>query len=447
MSEGQSGRSEIMGLQGNQTEKWFNRAKASLINGVSSQFRYWGDDDTIVIERGEAGHLFDMDGKRYIDFQLGFGPIILGHGDPDVSSAVAEAAGEATSFAMTQRREVEASEKILEALSWAEGMRFTNTGTEATMHAIRLARGVTGRDVILKFEGQYHGVHDYVMFSTSGAPFSALGSRFSPIPVQSSSGIPDSIRTFIRTLPFNDLALAEDLFKREGHRIAAVIVEPILGNAFGVMPNDGFLEGLRRLTTDAGSALIFDEVKTGFRIAPGGAHEYFGVTPDIGTYAKALGNGFPVAAIAARGEFVDGWRQGGISQAGTYSGNGIAAAAAMATVTKLLTGGPLVAVSKTGRKLMDGLEKVLADKGVESRIVGLPSMFSIFIGEGVLNEYRDASRHNEDLYESITMKMIDKGVMPCPDAREPWFVCAAHTEEDVATSLQVFEDSLGEALS
>jgi glutamate-1-semialdehyde 2,1-aminomutase len=435
-----------MSLQGEQTKEWFKRAQASLVNGVSSQFRYWSDDDTIVIERGEAGYLFDMDGKRYIDFQLGFGPVILGHGDEDVSLAVAEAAREGTTFAMTQRREIEAAEKVLEALKWPDRLRFTNTGTEATMHAIRLARGVTGRDIVVKFEGQYHGVHDYVMFSTASAAYSSLGSRFSPIPVEASSGIPDSIRTYVRTLPFNDLELVTDMFKRDGERIAAIIVEPTLGNSFGVMPEPGFLEGLRKLSDECGSALIFDEVKTGFRIAVGGANEYFGVTPDIGTYAKAMGNGFPVAAIASTGRFVEGWIQGGIAQAGTYSGNGVASAAAKATVTKLLTGEPLAAVEKTGQALMEGLEKILADKGVESKIVGVPAMFSIFIGEGDIKEFRDASRHNEELYESVLMAMIEKGVMPCPDAKEPWFVCAAHTAEDVATSLQAFEDSLMECL-
>ncbi len=435
-----------MGLQGTETKGWFDRANKALVNGVSSQFRYWGDDDTIVIDHGEGGHLYDMDGKRYIDFQLGFGPVILGHGDPAVSAAVADAVAEATSFAMTQRREVEAAERVLGALKWPERMRFTNTGTEATMHAIRLARGVTGRDLVLKFEGQYHGVHDYVMFSTASAPYGALGSRFRPVPVQSSSGIPDSIRTYIRTLPFNDLDLVESLFKSEGHRIAAVIVEPVLGNAFGLMPKDGFLEGLRKLTEDSGSALIFDEVKTGFRIAVGGANEYFGVTPDIGTYAKAMGNGVPVAAIATRGAYVDGWSKGGIAQAGTYSGNGIAAAAASATVDRLMTGEPLAAIEKTGTALMEGIEKVLADRGVESAVIGVPAMFSIYIGEGELVDYRDIARHDEDLYERLTMNMIGKGVMPCPDAKEPWFVCAAHTAEDVATSLQVFEESLGETL-
>jgi glutamate-1-semialdehyde 2,1-aminomutase len=436
-----------MGLQGKNTSEWFDRASAKLINGVSSQFRYWGDHDTIVIDRGEGGHVYDMDGKRYIDYQCGFGPIILGHAHEAVTQAVAEAAASGTTFAMSQGREVEAAEKVMEALGWADGMRFTNTGTEATMHAIRLARGFTGRDIVVKFEGQYHGVHDYVMFSTAGAPPGGLGSRYRPVPWQSSSGIPDSIRTYIRTLPFNDLELAQRLFADEGRRIAAVIVEPMLGNAFGFMPEDGFLEGLRSLCDESGSVLIFDEVKTGFRIATGGAKEYFGVTPDIGTFAKAMGNGFPVAAIATRGELVEGWRKGGIAQAGTYSGNGVAAAAANATVTQLLTGEPLARVEKVGRSLMEGLAGVLSDKGVESKVVGHPAMFSVYIGEGEPKEFRDSAGHDSEMYEDICMKMIEKGVMPCPDALEPWFICAAHTDEDVATTLQVFEEALTEVMA
>jgi glutamate-1-semialdehyde 2,1-aminomutase len=436
-----------MGLQGEKTGQWFRRAADNLINGVSSQFRYWGDDDTIVIDHGEGGHVFDMDGKRYVDFQCGFGPIILGHAHEAVSSAVAKAVGDGTTFAMSQRREVEAAETVMKALSWADGMRFTNTGTEATMHAIRLARGYTGRDVVVKFEGQYHGVHDYLMFSTAGAPPGGLGSRYRPVPWQSSSGIPDSIRTYIRTLPYNDLGLTRRVFEDEGRRIAAVIVEPTLGNAFGLMPVDGFLQGLRDLCDEYGAALIFDEVKTGFRVAVGGARELFGVEPDIGTYAKAMGNGFPVAAIAMKGDFADGWRKGGIAQAGTYSGNGVAVAAANATVGRILTGHPLARVEKTGRSLMEGIGRILADKGVSSKVTGHPAMFSIYIGEGDPREFRDTAGHDEELYENICFRMIEKGVMPCPDALEPWFICAAHTEDDVATTLQVFEESLTEALA
>jgi glutamate-1-semialdehyde 2,1-aminomutase len=266
------------------------------------------------------------------------------------------------------------------------------------------------------------------------------------VPLQSSSGIPDTIRTVVRTLPFNDLELVERAFRDEGGSIAAIIVEPMLGNAFGIMPRPGFLEGLRELCDENGALLIFDEVKTGFRISLGGAREAFGVTPDIGTYAKALGNGFPVAAIAMRDRVAEGWRKSGIAQAGTYSGNGIAVAAASATIDKLSTGEPHARIEKVGRSLMEGIEQVLADRGVEGRVIGHPAMFSIFIGEGDLTDFRDTSKHNDHLYDETLFGMIRRGVMPCPDALEPWFVCSAHTDEDVATTLQVFDEALVESL-
>jgi glutamate-1-semialdehyde 2,1-aminomutase len=435
-----------MGLQGERTAQWFQRSQNALVNGVSSMFRYWGPDDTPVIDRGEGGHVYDMDGNRYIDYQLGFGPVILGHGHPKVVTAVAEAAADGTTFAMTQRREIEAAEVIRKAIPWAEGIRFSNTGTEATMHSLRIARAYTGKDVVLKFEGQYHGVHDYVLFSTASVDPSTFGSRYAPIAVQVSSGIPESIRSYVRTVPYNDLDALERVFRNHSEEIAAVIVEPMLGNAFGIMPQPGFLEGVRAICDEYEAVLIFDEVKTGFRIALGGAQEYFGVTPDIAAFAKAMGNGFPVAAIAARGGILDAWAKGGIAQAGTYAGNGVAAAAAYATVSELATGEPYEQIEKVGRSLMEGLERILRDHSVDGCVLGVPAMFSVFLGEGEVKDFRDATRHDSDLYEEVCYGMIRRGVMPCPDALEPWFICASHTEEDVATTLQAFEEALVEAL-
>jgi glutamate-1-semialdehyde 2,1-aminomutase len=436
-----------MSLQGEKTAAWFRRARANLVSGVSSGFRYWGDDDSLVIDHGDGAYVFDMDGKRYIDYQCGFGPVILGHGHPTVVEAVADAAAAGTTFAMTSRREVEAAEKFRAAVPWVDALRFTNTGTEATMHAVRLARGFTGRDIILKFEGQYHGVHDYVMFSTASAPPDALGSRYRPVPVQSSSGIPDIIRSVVRTLPFNDLEAVQRLFRDIGHRIAAVIVEPMLGNAFGIMPVSGYLQGLRDVCDEYGSVLIFDEVKTGFRVALGGAQEYFGVTPDLGTFAKAMGNGFPVAAIAGRGDVIMAWAKGGIAQAGTYSGNGVAAAAAGATIDVLSTGEPYERLHKAGATLMEGLASICADKGVPAHIVGVPAMFSVFFGEEAPKDFRDLVNHDEELYAEVVRGMIDRGVMPVDDAKEPWFLCAALSDEDVAVSLTAFEEALGDAIA
>lgn len=436
-----------MSLQGEKTAAWYARARECLVNGVSSQFRDWGPEDTLVIDRGEGAYVYDMDGKRYIDYQCGFGPIILGHGHPGVAAAVAEAAGEGTVFAMTQKREVIAAEKVKAAVPWIEGLRFTNTGTEATMHAVRLARGFTGRDLILKFEGQYHGVHDYVMFSTAGSPPTKLGSRHRPVPWQSSSGIPDAIRSLVRVLPFNDLDLAARLFRSEGHRIAAVLVEPMLGNAFGITPAEGFLEGLRALCDEYEALLVFDEVKTGFRVALGGAQEVWGVTPDIGTFAKAMGNGFPVAAIGVRGEMYRAWAEGGIAQAGTYSGNGVAVAAAAATIDALATGEPYARFQKAGTALMEGIHTICADRGVPVHVPGVPAMFSVVFSERPPREFRDAAVHDADLYESVIGGMIERGVMPCDDALEPWFLCAALSDEDVATTLTAFDEALAESIA
>lgn len=436
-----------MSMQGTQTAEWFNRARAVLVNGVSSGFRYLGDDDTLVISRGEGGHVFDMDGRRYIDYQCAWGPIILGHADPFVTEAVVRAARDGTTFAMTQRREVEAAEALLGAVKWADKIRFTNTGTEATMHALRLARGWAGRDLVLKFEGHYHGTHDYLLFTTAGAPPAHLGSRLRPIPYQASSGIPDAIRTYVRTLPFNDIEAVNDFFDDHGHEIAAVIVEPMAGNAFGILPEPEFLETLRARCSEYYAVLIFDEVKTGFRLSLGGAVETFGVVPDIATYAKALGNGFPVAAIALSSDLVEGWKLGGIAQAGTYSGNGVATAAAIATLDRLQNTDAFDRIYKVGRALMEGLERVLAEFGVEGKILGHPGMFSVYLGEGRPTEYRDIANHNARLYTAVVEGMIERGVMPCVDAREPWFTCAAHTMEDVDQTLDAFAMSLKESLA
>ncbi len=436
-----------MTVVGPETARLFDRACDALVNKMSSEWRYWGRHETIVLTRGKGAHVFDADGKRYIDYHMGFGPIILGHGDQHVAAAVAGAVANGTTFAFTQEQEITAAETVKRAVPWVERLRFTNTGTEATMHAVRLARGFTGRDLSVKFEGAYHGAHDYVMYSTPGYPESALGSPYRPVPVAMSSGMPHMIGGLVRTLPFNDLAAVERLFAAEGNGVAALLVEPMLGNTMGIEPEPGFLEGLRELCSRHGAVLIFDEVKTGFRIAVGGAAEVYGVTPDIATFAKAMGNGLPVAAIAGRGPVLDGWKRGGIVQAGTYSGNAVATAAAQATIERLLTGEPMAQLEKIGGMLMEGTAKILADRGVPSSIHGRPAMFGFYFGERSPRDYRQSTHHDEDLYERLVVGMIRRGVLPSPEAHEPWFLAAAHSEEDAATTLQVFAESLDEALA
>lgn len=431
-----------MGLQGPKTADWFERAKDVLVAGVSSGFRYWGDDDTIVVDRGEGAHVYDMDGNRYIDYQLGFGPVILGHGHPAVAEAVAAAAADGVTFAMTQRREIEAAEKVRSALGWADALRFTNSGSEATQHAIRLARAHTGRELVVKFEGAYHGAYDYVLFSTAGAPLSGLGNRRSPVPYQTSSGVPESIRGLLRTIPFNDLDAAERLFRSEGGRIAAMIVEPALGNAFSIMPADGYLQGLLDLCNEYGIVFIMDEVKTGFRFGLGGAAEYFGVTPHVATYAKSLGNGFPVAAIAGQRDVIGAWAEGGVMQAGTYSGNGLAAAAASATIDVLASGEPYDVITHVGTRLMEGFAKSAASRGVALQVVGHPSMFGLFFGDEKPTEFRHKGGHDEELYYRLVRHMISRGVLAVDEALEPFFISSAHTDADVDTTLEAFDEAL-----
>ncbi len=315
------------------------------------------------------------------------------------------------------------------------------------MHAIRLARGWGARDLVLKFEGAYHGAHDYVLFTIAGAPAGHLGSRLRPVPIQASSGIPDTIRSYVRTLPYNDVELVEEFFADHGHELAAVVVEPMAGNFLGVLPEPGFLETLRRLCDEHEAVLVFDEVKTGFRLGLGGAVEAFGVVPDLATYAKAMGNGFPVAAIALSEKMVEGWELGGIAQAGTYSGNAVAAAATKATIERLEDGTAFRQIEKIGSALMDGIQRILDERGMEASVVGHPSMFSIFMGEGRPTEYRDLARHDARVYNNMVMAMIERGVMPCPDAREPWFTCAAHTDDDVTRTLEVMADALDHTLA
>jgi glutamate-1-semialdehyde 2,1-aminomutase len=255
------------------------------------------------------------------------------------------------------------------------------------------------------------------------------------------------IRAYVRTLPYNDTELLEEFFADHGHDLAAVIVEPMAGNFLGVLPQPGFLEAIRRLCDENEVVLIFDEVKTGFRMGLDGAVGAFGVTPDIGTYAKAMGNGFPVAAIALSDKMVEGWALGGIAQAGTYSGNAVAAAAVKATIERLEDGTAFRRIEKTGTALMQGLQAILEERGVEGQVIGHPSMFSVFLGEGTPTEFRDLTRHDARVYDNTVMAMIERGVAPCPDAREPWFTCAAHTDDDVSRTVEVFGEALDATLA
>jgi glutamate-1-semialdehyde 2,1-aminomutase len=424
------------------TEAFLERARKVMPFGVSSNFRYWGEGEDIGVARAEGAYIWDFDGNRYIDYRLGFGPVILGHGTSAVVERVAEAIKSGTIFAFTHELEVKVAERIAQMCPGVDRVRYANSGSEATMHALRIARSHTGREKIIKFEGQYHGMYDYMLFSTASSPILAMGHRRSPIPVPTSSGIPRAIHELVIPLPYNDFETLERTVKQTWGDVAAIIVEPIMGNLGGIMPEPGWLELIRELCDEYGIVMICDEVKTGFRIAPGGAQEYFGVHADLVTYAKALGNGFPIAAIGGKKEVMASVGPGRTAHGGTYCGNVVGTAAADATLEIIARGEALKTIEARGKALMVGMHGILTDADIPHHFLGLPSLFGIALGEDKPTDYRTWARTDNALYEEIMMALIHNGAVPDPDGREPWFLCAALSEKDVQDTLGYFEDAV-----
>ena len=437
-----------MPYQGKKSHEFFERAQKVIPLGVNSNFRYRGDYDTPVVADAKDGYLYDFDGKRYIDYRLGWGPIILGHADPFVNGRVKEAIDHGISFAATQEYEVRVAERIVEMVPDIEMVRLSNTGSEATMHALRLARGYTGRDLILKFEGCYHGAHDYVLWSTASGKIDQVGNRQSPRAYKQSLGIPEIMRSLVQLCPWNDVEVLGEMLQEKGEQIAAVIVETILGNGNGLMPQPGYLEFLREQCDQYGIVLIFDEVKTGFRIAAGGAREYFGVRPDITTYAKALGNGYPIAAIGGSKDIMMTFGPGKVFQGGTYTGNVVSTAAADATLEFMQSGKVFPQIKKVGTMLMEGIDEILNRYGVPHVINGVPAMFGVCLTEIQPRDWRDLHHLCDwETLEKIHLYMLDKyGIFPEPDGFEPYFLCSDHTVEDAAETLQAFEDGVKHVL-
>ncbi|HLE52112.1 MAG TPA: guanitoxin biosynthesis PLP-dependent transaminase GntE [Anaerolineales bacterium] len=427
-----------------ETKSMYDRACQVIPWGVSSNFRYWGEQ-TPVVMRGQGAYIWDVDGNRFIDYRLAFGPIILGHADPRVNRRVHEEMDKGTLFAHTHVLEVELAERMVRMCPGVEKVRFVNSGTEATMHALRIARAYTNREKVVKFEGNYHGFHDYLLFSTAYTAAGSIGSRRSPIPVKNSSGIPGALQDLVFVLPFNDFEMLEKMVKAQWAEIAAIIVEPIAANMTSIPAEKGWLELMRRLCDEFGIVMIVDEVKTGFRIARGGATEYFGVKGDLMTYAKSLANGFPLAALGGKKEVMDVIEPGRMAHGGTYCGNVLGTAAAVATLEILENTEALKTIEGRGTQLMEGIHAVLSTAGEEHTLVGVPAMFSFILGlSQPPREFRDLISINVERYELIHAKMRERGIEYELDAKEPWFVCEAHSDADVAATLSALEDSLKE---
>lgn len=417
------------------SEDLFKQAQISIPGGVNSPVRaFSGVGGTpIFFESAEGAYMFDADGKRYIDYVGSWGPMILGHNHPAVLEATLAAAKRGLSFGTPTEIEITMAETIRKIVPSIEKVRMVNSGTEATMTAIRLARGYTGRDKILKFEGNYHGHADSLLVK-AGSGALTLG-------VPNSPGIPEDLAKHTLTVNYNDIDSVKEAFKEFGDDIACIIVEPVAGNMNCIPPVPGFLEGLRDICDEYGSVLIFDEVMTGFRVAPGGAQERYGITPDLTTLGKVIGGGMPVGAFGGKKEVMDYIAPvGPVYQAGTLSGNPVAMSAGLAALQQLSTPGLYDQLYQRVDALVDGLQERANRAGVPMTTNRAGSMFGFFFTEDPeVTSYAQATQCNMEHFKAFYHAMLNEGVYLAPSAFEGGFMSAAHTEDDIEKTLQAAE--------
>jgi len=400
--------------------------------GVAENYRYWGDEQTVFVEHVQGCRITDCDGKEFVDFRLGYGPIILGYRDARVDGAVIKAITElGTISGFSTPMDVEVVKRIKSLCPNIEKMRFANSGTEAVMGALRTARGFTGRDRVVIVEGGFHGLTDEMMWKSDVEGWSA-DSNTDPAVIPFGAGIPAQTRDLVDFIPLNDSEALANLFRAKGDRIAAVLLEPIMGNCGSISATPQWLSELKHTCTQHGSMLIIDEVKTGFRVAPGGAQALYGIHADLTTYAKAMGNGYPVACFGGRADVMDTiGAGGGVVHGGTYTANLVALSAANATVGILADSNALNTVDRVGAQIRDVLGRVFTAASIEHRFAGPPSMFGIHFGDHVPSNYRDWKATDSELYTAFAWRLIEHGVMLEPDSREPWFICEAHQNVDL----------------
>jgi len=404
----------------------FDRATKLLVGGVNSPVRAFRSvgGEPLIIERGEGSYIYDADGNQLLDYVCSWGAILLGHANPAITAAIAEQAKRGTSFGVTTELEIELAALITRAIPFIEKIRFVSSGTEATMSAVRLARGVTKRDFILKFEGGYHG-HADSFLSQAGSGLATLGIAECP-------GVPQALAELTLNAPYNDLNAVERMFTQHKNKIAAVIVEPIAANMGVVLPAPNFLSGLRDITKKNGALLIIDEVITGFRLHNGAAQQILGVEADLTTLGKIIGGGLPVAAYGGRAELMDNVAPlGPVYQAGTLAGNPLAMSAGIAALKQLTAPGLYDRVNQNAERLVTGLRKAIAETRVPAQVNASHSLGTIFFTDQPVRDYAGAKRSDTQRYASFFREMLDRGIFLAPSQFEAAFVSAAHTAEDI----------------
>ncbi len=436
----------VSGLNTYKTWQLYERARQVMPGGASSHGQCYPifDPYPLAFERGQGAQVWDIDGNEYLDFILAMGPLIHGHCHPKLMEAAADQLTKGTMFALLHEKEVDLAEKVQKMVPNADMVRFSSTGAEATSNAMRIARGVTGKDKIIKFEGAYHGSHDYVL--TGGLGYPSLGPSISPTKIPASWGIPDEVLDTMIVLPWNDLDVVEKTLKRRAHEIAAIITEPVLMNIGCVTPNEGYLKGLEQLCDQYDVVFILDEVISGFRLARGGAAEYYGLRPDLATFAKALGGGFPISAITGKKKIMEQVVPGKIMHSGTYNANALCVSAAYASLSLLdANNGQIYQhMRKIGNLLIDGLQEAVDRTKTQAIVQGLDGAGCqlYFTKLKEIRNYRDFFSTDSAKYLKFSKQLLKRGVYFHAQQYEHLFISTVHTEEQVQQATEAAKDAL-----
>jgi glutamate-1-semialdehyde 2,1-aminomutase len=421
----------------------FQKAVKRLPLGVASNFRYWGEDRTIYVKQGRGARIVDLDDNRYVDYRMGYGPGILGYADPRVDAAAREGMEVGGVFALSTLRELSVAEKISRMVPAAELVRFSNSGTEAVMAGLRLARAYTGKDNYIILEGGYHGLFDAAMWYTPMENWSQAGE---PEIKPYSEGVPVTTRSLAHFVQANDANQLEEVFRRHASRIACMLIEPIMGNCLGIAAEPEYLRTARALCDKYGVVMLIDEVKTGFRVARGGVQELYGINADLCTFAKAVANGYPISVLAGREEIMRKIGKG-VAHGGTYTAHSVSLAAAEKTLEILEETDALERIAEYGTRLRQGMHAILGARGIAHSFVGHPSMSGLYFAKDPPRNYRAWKNSDYSFYDAMAKVLHDEGVLCEPDSREPWFISAAHDDACLADTLKGFEIAVDTTLS
>jgi glutamate-1-semialdehyde 2,1-aminomutase len=431
------------------SREWYERAQQSLIEGVNSPSRGSAvyTSGPVVLERGRGSHVWDIDGNEYVDFMMSFGALIHGHAHPKIVEVVSQTIADGSHFAAATPAELDAAERFCRMVPSAEAVRFTNSGSEATMLALRLARAYTGRTKFLKFEGHYHGWYDPYCLNGHSHPADQLGPKENPARFPDSAGIPDSVFDDVVLAPWNDLETLEAILRRHGRDLAAIITEPIMANMGCILPGEGYLERVCVLAHSYGALFILDEVVTGFRYAPGGCQQHFGLKPDLSTFGKALGAGFPIGAVAGPRAILDRMRWGSeemVLHYGTFNGHRLTMRVIAANLDLLAANGGAAykQLYAIGDAAIAGLRDVFRRRKIAALVQGFGPMFQIyFTDRDAIRDYRNYCRYaNTAKYSRFVHGLLDRGIYMTPSNGLHWIISTAHTLEDVEILLSAADD-------